>query len=632
MNQNTLDTLNYYEVKNIVKSYCTSNLGKNLIDNIKPSYDLKLINHKLNETSEARTLIDNGYVVPLKGVSDIYYIVNKLEKGMTLDIEDLLLVTDFLRGCKTLKKFFQNKEDYAPNLTSYSYNITVLEDIEDEINKTIVGNGISSSATKELKKIRKNIDECEGKIKLRLDKFITNSTNKQYLQDTLIVQRNNKYVVPIKAMYKNKVDGIVVEVSSKGTTYFIEPNTVTKYSTQLEILKLEEEVEVFKILANLSELVNDKLFELNMNIDVIAKYDMIFAKGKYSAKINGIQPKLNNCGVLNINMGVHPLINDFEPLNFNIGFNYRGLLITGPNAGGKTVVLKTIGILTLMTMSGFHIKANTNTAISIFKNIFVDIGDNQSIENSLSTFSSHMSNLSNIIKQSNKSTLALLDEIGSGTEPKEGAGLGIAILEELYKKGVVTVSSTHYGEIKTFAEEHSDFEIGAMAFEKDTLEPLYKLKIGKSGNSNAFYIAEKMGIPKSVREKAKYYIKTKDYDTSLLDNSKVIKYSLYTEKNESEDNFSIGDKVILTESNTEAIVYEGLDNFGNIKVYMEKTGEVITTHSKRTKILIKASDLYPKGYDISSLFTDFKTRKLNKDIERGSKKALKKLEKERKSN
>ncbi len=632
MNEKTLNTLNYNEIKELVKTYCVSNLGKELIDKITPSYNLKQLNHWLNETSEARNLIDNGYNISLKGISDINYIVDKLEKGMTLEIDDLLHTTDFLRGCNHIKRFFDGKEDYAKNLTAYSMNITLLSEVEEEINYTIKGSDINTEATKELKKIRRHMEICEGKIKEKLEKFINNSTNKKYIQDSIILQRNNKYVVPVKAMYKNKVEGVAVDVSGKGSTVFIEPSSVAKHSSELEVLKVEEQVEIFKILALLTEKVYEHIYELKMNIDVIAKYDMIFAKGKYSAYIGGVKPALNQSGVLNIKNGVHPLIENFQPLNFNIATDYRGLLITGPNAGGKTVVLKTVGLLTLMTMSGFHIKASKDTEISVFQNIFVDIGDNQSIENSLSTFSSHMNNLSDILKNSNKQTLVLLDEIGSGTEPTEGAGLAISILEHLYKKGVIVLATTHYGEVKTFAEEHIDFEIGAMDFEKDTLEPLYKLRIGKAGNSNAFYIAQKMGIPLDVREKALRYIKTKDYDTkTLVDESKVIKYERYNSnynKYENLEQFTIGDKVKINQSGDVGIIYKTIDNYGNVKIFIEDSREIVSEHSKMVTLLVKAKDLYPDDYDINTLFIDFKTRKLEKDIQRGSKKALKKIAKD----
>ncbi len=632
MNEKTFNTLNYIDIKEEIKKHCVSGLGKDLIDKITPSWDYGLVQHWLNETTEAKNLIEVGYSAPLKGISDITSIVVKVEKDGTLEVEDLIKVSDFLRGCKTIKSFFENKEGYAKNLCSYSLNITELSDIESEINNAVKGSIIDSNATKELKRVRRHIDVCEEKIKDKLEKFLRNNENKEYIQESIVVNRGGRFAIPIKATYKNKVQGTIIDASSKGSTVFIEPTTVSKHSAELEVLKIEEQIEVYKILSTLTGLIYARIFELKMNVEVIAKYDMIFAKAKYSVNNGCVMPKLNKNGVINIKNGVHPLIENYKPLNFNIAKDYRALIITGPNAGGKTVVLKTVGLLTIMTMSGFHIKADLGTEISIFKNIFVDIGDTQSIENSLSTFSSHMQNLGEIISKSNKYTLVLLDEIGSGTEPNEGAALGIAILEELYKVGVIVLATTHYGEIKHFSERHPDFENACMEYKKDTLDPLYKLHIGKSGNSNAFYIANKMGIPEHVRNKALIYVERKEYDFSVVNESKKLKQEeSVINKDECQENvFEVGDRVKLLDNNKVGIVYSGVDKSNKIKVFLE--GEIVDVFNKRVNLEAKAIDLYPEGYDLNTLFTEFKDRKLQHDIERGSKKALKKLSKENMKN
>ena len=359
MDNTTLEKLNYYDIKEIVKGYCISGLGKALIDKLEPSTNIKVVKRRLDETSEGRALLDASYHIPLDGVFNILSLIEKMEKGASLEPENLIMISDFLRGCRKVKNFMKDKEGYAPTLSLYSDNITEIEYIEEEINISITGNRVDSNASKELKKIRKRIDMCEGKIKEKLEKFL--------------------------------------------------------------------------------EMIYERIKDLKMNIDVISELDMIWAKAKYSNDIQGIQPKINDYGYIKIVKGCNPLIKNPVPLDFEIGSNYRSLIITGPNAGGKTVVLKTVGMLTLQTMLGFHIKAKRDTEVSIFNKIFVDIGDNQSIENALSTFSSHVKNLAHIIKESNKSTLLLFDEIGSGTEPNEGAALAIAALEDLYKKGCIII-------------------------------------------------------------------------------------------------------------------------------------------------------------------------------------------------
>ena len=621
----TLEKLNYNELKEVVKGYCVSGLGKALIDKLEPSSNLKIVNRRLDETSEGRRLIDASYHIPLVGIFNVLPYIDKIEKGSSLDPEDLAIMSDFLRGCRKVKSFIKDKEGYAPTLSSDGESITDLSFIEEEINRCIRGSIVDSNSSRELKKIRRGIDECENKIKEKLDRFLKNSENKQYIQEFFISKRNGRYTIPIKASYKNYVQGTIIESSSKGTTVFMEPSTVSKYTSELAILKAEESVEEYKILGMLTELINEKIREVKINIEVIAEYDMIWAKAKYSNDIDGIKPELNEHGYIKIVNGKYPLIKNPVPLNFEIGDDYRTLIITGPNAGGKTVVLKTVGILTLAVQSGFHIPAEEGTEISVFNKIFVDIGDNQSIENALSTFSSHVKNLAGIIKESSKSTLLLFDEIGSGTEPNEGAALAIAILEELYHKGCITIATTHYGEIKNFSQEHTDFENAAMEFKKDTLEPLYKLHIGKSGDSNALYISKKMGISDSIIERTRKYIETKKYNYDVINSSKVIKKKEEVEEVNLKYNYCMGDKVLLLDNNESAIVYKELDELNNLTVFYKK--EFIKVNYKRVKLELTASELYPEGYDLNQIFISYKERKLEHDIIRGSKKALKKVRK-----
>ncbi|NFD28617.1 endonuclease MutS2 [Clostridium botulinum] len=625
MNKETLEKLHYYELKEMIKEYCVSGLGKRLIDKLEPSSNIKIVNQRLDETSEGRRLLDVSYNIPLEGIFNILPLIQKIEKGASLEPTDLTMMSNFLRGCRKVKLFIKDKEGYAPTLSAYGENICDLSYIEEEINRSIRGSVVDSNASKELKKIRRNIDICESRIKEKLDKFLRNSENKEYIQEFFISQRDGKHTIAIKAAHKNKVQGTIVETSSKGTTVFMEPNVISKHTSELAVLKAEESVEEYKILATLTEMLFERIKDLKMNVDVISEYDMIWAKAKYSKVINGIKPKLNDYGYIKIIKGKYPLIKDSIPLDFEIGKDYRGLIITGPNAGGKTIVLKTIGLLTLAIQSGFHIEAEEGTEFSVFKKLFVDIGDNQSVENALSTFSSHVKNLAEIIRESTKSTLLLFDEIGSGTEPNEGSALAIAILEELYHKGSITISTTHYGEIKNFSKEHPDFENAAMEFEKETLEPLYRLSIGKVGDSNALYISKKMGLYDSIIDRARKYMDTKSYNYNLIEDSKIIKNKeLQTEEDFYE--YSVGDKIILLENNESAIVYKERDRLNNVTILYNK--EFIDVNYKRIKLELKASELYPEGYDLNQLFISHKERKLEKDIKRGSKKALKRIKKE----
>lgn len=625
-----MEKLQLNEVKEIIKSYCVSSLGKDLIDKINPSSNIKIVQRRLDENIEAKKILENSNHIPLEGVSNISSITEKVEKGMILDPIELLQISDFLRGCSKIKKFMTDMSFYSPNLSSYSLNITELKEIEEEINFSIKNNKVDSNASKELKKIRRNIEVCEEKIKDKLNKFITSSNNKKYIQEFIITKRDDRYVIPIKSSFKNDVEGAILDTSSKGNTVFIEPKSISKYSLELISLKSEEVIEEYKILSYLSELINEKIYNINLNLEIISEYDMVFAKAKFSKNINGITPKINNRGYINIIKGKHPLLKgDVVPLDIEIGKDYRTLVITGPNAGGKTVSLKTVGILTLMVECGFDICANSKTEISIFDNVFVDIGDNQSIENSLSTFSSHMKNISDIMNKSKGLNLLLFDEIGSGTEPNEGAGLSIAILEEFYKKGCITIASTHYGEIKRFANLHPHFENAGMLFDKETLEPLYKLTIGTSQDSNALFISKKMGIKENVLKRAYDYIQNKEYNIEVLEfNSNEGKIEKEVEFKDIE--YFVGDKVELLDKNDFGIVYKPIDKFNNVTVLYKD--EFIDINIKRVKLFLRATELYPKDYDLNSLFVSYDDRKLEKDIKRGSKKTLRKIKKEIKMN
>lgn len=546
MDKLTLENLDYYKLKEIVKGYCVSGLGKRLIDKIEPIYNLKIVKQRLKETTEGRNLLNSSYHLPLEGIFNITPLIDKIEKGIILEPEELYSISNFLRGSRKVKNFIKDKEGYAETLCQYGNNITELPYIEEEINISIKGSKVDSNASKELKKIRRHIEICEGRIKEKLEKFIKNSANKEYLQDSFISQRNGKYTIPIKSSYKNHVNGIIIETSQNGKTVFIEPASVSKHTAELAILKAEEAVEEYRILATLTDMIYEKLKEMKMNIEVIAEYDMIWAKAKYSNAISGIEPKINIHGYTKVVQGKYPLISNAVPLDFEIGENYRTLIITGPNAGGKTVVLKNVGLLTLAVQSGFHIPAKEGTEIALFENIFVSMN-------------------------------------------------------------------------------HPDFENAAMEFEKDTLDPLYKLSIGKSGKSNALYISRKMGIPEAILNKARKYMSNKEYDYSLIKESKKTKEKIVEEKIDRYE-FQKGDKVKLLDKNDFALVYKETDEFNNLEVLYK--GEYVLVNAKRVELDLKAEDLYPEGYDLDQLFISYNERKLEKDIKRGSKKALRKIRKE----
>ncbi|MGL4737854.1 MAG: endonuclease MutS2 [Cellulosilyticaceae bacterium] len=627
MNQETFEKLQYNQMKETVESYCVSSLGRTLVRELMPSGNKKVVLNRLEETSQARRLLDLSGTAPLHGVAHIGDLIEKIEKDIILNGEQITEVAEFLRGCRKLQTYMKDKDLDAPLLKAYSLSLTTFSDIEEEIDHAIRNHKVCDEASNALKKIRRHMAIAEDKIEEKLNQFLKHPQNKSYIQEFFVSKRQGKLTVPIKAAYKGKVAGTVVESTDK--TAFMEISSVGKYNAELLELQIEESVEEYKILSYLTGLVYEQREAIRRNMEVIGKYDLIFAKAKYSKAIDGRCPKVNDHGFIHIKRGRHPLLTgDVVPLDFKIGTDYRSLIITGPNAGGKTIVLKTVGLLTLALQSGLHVPVGEDSQMSVFDKIYVDIGDGQSIENALSTFSSHVKNLAYIVNHTNKSTLLLFDEIGSGTEPGEGAALAIAILEEIYQRGAMTIATTHYNEIKDFSNQHPDFQNAAMQFNRETLEPLYKLLIGQSGESNALWIAKKMGIAPNLLKSAAAYMQEKNYDYTKVDPKRIRTSQVKNEDNMPKEILEKGDKVMLLEHDKEAIVYRPKTQLESLMVYCD--GELLEVDERRVKLAIRAAELYPQGYDLNTLFTSFRERKLEKDIARGSKKALKKIEKDRK--
>ncbi|MTI71774.1 MAG: endonuclease MutS2 [Firmicutes bacterium] len=615
---NSLEKLEYEKIKNELKSHTVSGLGKKLVDKLKPLKNLEIVRRKINETTEAINILNSHGNIPLQGLHDVEFLLEKVEKGKVLKPSELLKISDFLRGCRNIKIFMKDKDFIAPVLSSYVNSIVEFKDLEEEINASVEGNRISSKMYPSLEKIRKRIKITNDRIEQKLNSILNSDKYRSCIQEFFISNRNGRLTIPFKSIYKNKINGSVIDTSQTGSTVFIEPASINKLSKELEILKMDEEAEEYQVLATITGYIRLYIKELKINIDLMAEYDFVFAKAKYSFSIKGVEAIVNNKGKVNIIEGKHPLLeNDCVPLNFTIGDDYRTLVITGPNTGGKTVALKTIGILTLMTQSGLHIPAKKGTEISIFDNILVDIGDNQSIEQSLSTFSGHIKNIIKIISNTNFATLVLLDEIGTGTDPSEGAGLAASILHELYSLGAITVATTHYGEIKEYASQHKGFENGCMEFDPNTLKPLYKLNIGKAGTSNALWIANKLGLRKRVLNNAKKYINKRKSDERIEFDIDDCKLEIPKDKTKKEDNgFNKGDCVIIKKTNEKAIIYEVEDEYGDLTVLLKD--EFIKINKKRVKLFIKKEQLYPEGYDLDNVFVSWDKRKIKKEIEKGT--------------
>lgn len=503
MNNTAIQTLELPIILEQIAEHAMTNEAKEKILSIVPSSDYERIYALSQEITEAKDIMRQSNSVPLPSLHNIHYLLDKAKKETALQPTELESIASLLSHTTRMRKFMESFTTIAPTISQYIYSTYDATDIKEEINRCIYNGQVDDKASINLGKVRKQIYIIEGRIKSKMESLCKSSTMKKYLQDSSLTIKNNRFVLQVKSAYRHEVPGIVIDKSSTGATLFIEPTSVNRLQEEYNQLIIDEANEVFQVLSYLTSLIKEQLRELRITYDTFIQYDVIFAKAKYSFRINANPAKLNTDQLIQIKNGRHPLLGkDAIPLNFHIGEDYSGLLITGPNTGGKTVTLKTIGLLTLMAQCGLHVPAEKGSTFNIYTDILVDIGDGQSIAQSLSTFSSHVKNIIQILASANKYTLVLLDEVGSGTDPIEGEGLAIAILEELYAKKSTLVATSHYGKVKTFAYKTKGFLNGKMHFDTNTLRPTYTLSIGEAGESNAFIIARRLGMEEKLLKRA----------------------------------------------------------------------------------------------------------------------------------
>lgn len=510
MNEKTLKVLEFDKIIEKIADKAESQLGKDMVMKIEPLTDMEKVEYLQNETKESLTLLIRKGSPPLYGISEISRELKLAEIGGALSPGSLFKVSDMLRVSRTLKGYL--KEAKEEGITDYPIiqdlidSLRVFRDIEDEINNAIINeNEISDNASPTLRNIRRQIINKNASIRDKLNSIISSEKYKKYLQDSIVTMREGRYVVPIKQENKRYFQGIVHDQSSSGATIFVEPMAVVELNNELRELQIKEREEIERILRELTNLVAERAEEIRNNQKILQRLDYIFAKGKYALEINGTKPILNKEGYINIRKGRHPLLNAKEvvPIDIYLGKDFNTLVITGPNTGGKTVTLKTVGLLTLMAQSGLHIPADFNSQVGIFDKVFADIGDEQSIEQSLSTFSSHMTNIVNILKELTPNSLVLFDELGAGTDPTEGAALAMAILDYLLSQDIRTIATTHYSQLKLYALTTDRVKNASVEFDVETLSPTYRLLIGVPGKSNAFEISKRLGLQEFIIDYAK---------------------------------------------------------------------------------------------------------------------------------
>lgn len=517
MNNKGLNTLEFNKIIELLSNHASTELGRSRALALLPMNSLFDIEHAQQETEDAlKRILRDGSISFTAKQSDKESI-SFLSKGSNLSSSQLLGIASLLDNVARVKSYGNTDDDNRDSLSDYFFVLSPMSPLAREIRRCIIDvDEIADDASSELRSIRRKQKAANDKIHSQLSKMVSD-TYRNYLQDAVITMRDGRYCIPVKSEYKSNVPGMVHDQSSSSSTFFIEPAAIVNLNNELRELEIEEEKEIRVILAKLSSSCAEHIDELTNNIDTIANLDFIFAKGSFALELNATRPLYNDKKIINLRKARHPLLDKKKavPINVSLGDGYDLLIVTGPNTGGKTVSLKTVGLLTLMGQAGLHIPAADRSELSIFNDVYADIGDEQSIEQSLSTFSSHMKTIVEILNSADTNSLCLFDELGAGTDPTEGAALAIAILSTLHEQSIRTMATTHYSELKIFALNSEGVENASCEFNVETLSPTYRLLIGVPGKSNAFAISSKLGLPDSIIERAKEQIS--DNDSSFED-------------------------------------------------------------------------------------------------------------------
>ncbi len=615
---NYLGKLEYNKILEKLSTYAITYLGKNLSLNLSPSNNKEKVQNMLKETEEAVNLLYRCNTPPISEIADNTINIKTIESYGTLSIKSILELANILSISESLKKYFYadyidtNEFLCLENTFSKLYSNT---SITEKISNCIIDeNTIDDRASKELASIRKKQRNIEQDIKSKLNTFLHSSTYSKYIQENVVTIRNDRYVIPVKEEYRSQIKGFVHDISSSGSTVFIEPISVFELNNEIANLKIEENLEIEKILQNLSKLFYPYVEEIKKDIECIGTLDFIFAKAKYSRDIKGITPLINDSKEIKLINAKHPLLNQNTavPISLELGTSFNTLVITGPNTGGKTVTLKTIGLLTAMACSGLNIPASEKTSIYVFDKIFADIGDDQSISDSLSTFSSHMKNIVDIVNNSTSNSLILVDELGSGTDPIEGASLAISILDYFKNNCSLTVATTHYQELKKYALVTDGFENASVEFDINNLSPTYHLLIGVPGKSNAFEISKKLGLSEKIIDKAKSNLNKNDVDfEELLKNIYDNKSAIENEKIEiSKELENVSNLRKSLERDNSKLLEQEQDIINNAKI---KARNILLDAKEEASSIISKMNQIEVSNNSNSELNNLRN-KLNKDI------------------
>lgn len=629
--EKTFTLLEFHYIKDTLKSYTRTKQAAEMVEQMTPCLVETELRTGLRYTTQARELLELAKEPPIPTMEHMDEYIALASAGELLWPEQLEGVGFFLAGVERLKAYLQRGMVAGIGIAYYDTNLVYPEGLHKEIERAIRYGRVDDYASATLRSIRTRLTLLEEKMKNKAEVVLR--SYKEYMSDSACVQRNGRICVPVKNAYRNKVKGTVIDKSATGATVFIEPAAISEIYEEIELLKIEEDSEVRRILYTLTAMVSDVETEIREDMRVIILLDFLFAKGKLSLDQNAVEPSINTEGYIHLKGARHPLLKKEEcvPLDFTLGRERKGIVITGPNTGGKTVSMKTVGLFAVMAACGLHLPCE-EADMGMFSQVLCDIGDGQNIADNLSTFSAHLTQLIEILKRVNRESLVLLDELGSGTDPTEGMGIAIAVLEQLRKSGCLFLITTHYPEVKEYASKHSEIVNARMAFDRESLRPLYQLEIGRAGESCALYIAKRLGLPNfMVRDAAKAAygencesviselgLRSSDEEEKLEKVSVpgILKAAPIRREAVHGEGFTRGDSVEVLPEKVIGIVVKPANKDGSVLVQIKK--EKLFINHKRLKLKVPAKELYPENYDFSIIFDSVANRKGRRKIEKGN--------------
>lgn len=616
--------IEFDKVKEIWSELAVTDWAKEKIKEVSFCYSENELKKQLRDTTDARNLIEKIGIPPLQNISEIKEVLLMVEKGDCLTPYQLERVEKVLVAIKRLKDYLERGKRYDNSLAYYQENLDSILELREEISSKIRNGSVDDYASKELEQIRRQITKCQEQMKQKMEQIMR--SHKDCMAEQYCTFRNGRMCIPVKKDCRAKISGSVIDKSSTGTTLFMEPSSVGKYYEEIQLLKISEENEVYSILYTLSVLVLASAPTLRDNLTTMEKLDYIFSKGKLSIDMDAIEPAINTERKIRLEEARHPLMdkNIAVPLQFEIGEKIHGIVITGPNTGGKTVAIKTVMLNCMMAQCGLHVTCK-QADICMNSSYLCDIGDGQNLSENLSTFSAHITNVLQVLSEADRESFIIMDELGSGTDPTEGMGIAIAILEELRKSGAIFLVTTHYPEVKEYALKTEGIVNARMVFDKETLSPTYQMVIGEAGESCAFYIAERLGLPKEMLKTAigatygeaavaSYPFQNLESKIVKKTSGKILKAKTTKGTAKLSTRYKIGDSVMVYPEKKIGIVCEPMNEKGVLRVQLP--GKKIWINHKRVKLQVAATELYPEDYDFSILFDTVENRKKRHQMQR----------------